>query len=409
MTRTVVALYDNFNDAQAAVEELVAVGISRDNISLVASDASGQYANRINTSSTMTEDEDVSGGEGAGFGAVVGALVGLGAMIIPGVGPVIAAGPLVAGLIGAGVGAAAGAITGGITANLIDMGVDETYANYYSEGVKRGGTLLTAQVDEQYLNTARDVMNRHNPVEIDSRSSSWGQSEFSGASTVNTGSSGSGYSGGSDDQAHLEVVEEELQVGKREVERGGVRVHTYVTETPVQEQVNLREEHVTVERHPVNRQATSADFMTGEETYEVTEMAEEPVVSKQARVVEEVVVSKDVDQRTETVSDTVRRKDVEVEQMGTGTSSAYSPFETYSAQFRNHYNTSYGSTGYGYDYYTPAYQYGYNLATDPRYGSYQWSDMESNAREHWESSNQGTWENIKDAVRHAWDTVRGRR
>ena len=114
----------------------------------------------------------------------------------------------------------------------------------------------------------------------------------------------------------IPVVEEELRVGKREVNRGGVRVYSHVTERPVEEDVQLREEHVRVQRNPVNRPASEADFQAFKEgTVELTETTEEPVISKQARVVEEVVVGKDVTDRTQTVRDSVRRTDVEVEEV----------------------------------------------------------------------------------------------
>jgi len=113
----------------------------------------------------------------------------------------------------------------------------------------------------------------------------------------------------------IPVTEEQLQVGKREVQGGGVRVHTEVTERPVEEQVSLREEHVKVERRPVNRPATDADFDKAAATIEATEKREVAVAAKHARVTEEVVVGKEAAQRTETVRDTVRRTDVEVEQI----------------------------------------------------------------------------------------------
>ncbi len=118
----------------------------------------------------------------------------------------------------------------------------------------------------------------------------------------------------------LPVIEEQLQVGKRAVESGGVRVHSRVTEKPVEETVTLREEEVNVERRPANREVLQADMaaMRGG-TIEVTEMAEQAVVAKQARVVGEVVISKDVAEREETVRDTVRRTDVEVEQLDADT------------------------------------------------------------------------------------------
>ena len=114
----------------------------------------------------------------------------------------------------------------------------------------------------------------------------------------------------------LQVVEESLALGKREVQRGGVRVFSHLTERPVEESINLHEEHVTVERHAVNRPVDANTFNTVKEgVIEVRETAEVPVVSKEARVVEEVVVGKQATDRVETVRDTVRRTDVEVEEI----------------------------------------------------------------------------------------------
>jgi len=169
--KTVSALYENFDTAQRAVDDLVNRGFRRDNISLVANDADKTYSSRFDRT-----DGDLSGGEGAGFGAVVGALVGLGAMVIPGIGPVIAAGPLVAGLVGAGVGAAAGAVTGGITASLVDSGIDEEYAHYYAEGVRRGGTLLTVQVEDARASEASSILRDHRPVDLDTQAATWRES-----------------------------------------------------------------------------------------------------------------------------------------------------------------------------------------------------------------------------------------
>ncbi len=113
----------------------------------------------------------------------------------------------------------------------------------------------------------------------------------------------------------LPIIEEQLAVGKRTIEKGAARVRTSVTETPVQESVTLREENVTVERRPVDRAVENAPAAFKEGTIEVTEMAEVPVISKEARVVEEVVVGKNVTEHQETVRDTVKRTDVEVDEV----------------------------------------------------------------------------------------------
>ena len=197
-------------------------------------------------------------------------------------------------------------------------------------------------------------------------------------------------------QARIPVVEEELQVGKREVERGGVRVTSNVTEVPVQEQVNLREEHVTVDRRPADRPATDADLRAAQgATLEVTETVEEAVVAKQARVVEEVVVGKEATQRTETIQDTVRHSDVDIQQL--------------EQDFRANHQSTYGNRGASYDRYAPAYRHGSELASDQRYANRDWNDVESDARQTWSSRNSGNWDDFRDAVRYGWDRVRGRR
>ena len=119
-------------------------------------------------------------------------------------------------------------------------------------------------------------------------------------------------------ETRIPIVQEELEVGKREVARGSVRVHTTVEEQPVGTDVRLREENVHVERRPVDRPATEADLNAAAKgSIEVTERAEVPMVDKQARVVEEVVVGKDVSERTETVRDTVRKTDVAIDEIDT--------------------------------------------------------------------------------------------
>ena len=109
----------------------------------------------------------------------------------------------------------------------------------------------------------------------------------------------------------IDVVEERMTVAKREADLGRVRVRSYVRETPVEEAVNLREERVSIERRPVDRAATDADFQ--DQTIEAREYAEEAVVNKEARVVEEVALHKDVQDREEVVRDTLRKTEVEIE------------------------------------------------------------------------------------------------
>src|SRR4051794_18301828 len=179
---------------------------------------------------------------------------------------------------------------------------------YYTRGVSGGGALLAATVRDEQVESVASLL------------------EVSGARDVNEGTAGSpseasgnafrGVSGVETGSTAIPAIEEELHVGKRQVQRGGIRVYSHITERPAEEQVRLREEHVRVQRNPVNRPASSADFEAFKEgPIELTETAEEAVVAKQARVVEEVRVGKDVTERTETVKDKVRRTEVDVEQI----------------------------------------------------------------------------------------------
>jgi uncharacterized protein (TIGR02271 family) len=381
---------------------------------------------------------------GAATGAVVGGLggllLGLGALAIPGIGPIIAAGPIMSALVGAGVGAAVGGLVGALT----EAGVPEEQAGYYAEGVRRGSTLVTVEVPDHRVDEVVRVMDRFHPIDINQRASNWRQEGWTGfhadddtigttaaaqGRTTNGINAGNGsrrddaytstqtnqartraatqnFDDDNDDDNTFEVVEEDLNVGKRQVEQGGVRLRTHVEEKPVEEQVQLREERVNVERRPVDRPANAADFQAFKEgTVEVKATSEEPVVEKRARVVEEVVVNKDVQERTETVRDTVRRKDVEVEQVNGG--NGYGSFDRYDAGFRSNWQQNYANSGYTYEQYQPAYRYGYTLANDPRYQGRDWNAIEADARRTWSQQyNDSPWENFKDAVRHGWEQVR---
>ncbi len=126
----------------------------------------------------------------------------------------------------------------------------------------------------------------------------------------------------------IPIVEEQLEVGKRQVQSGGVRINQTVEEVPVSEQVSLHEEHVTIDRRPVDRAVGAGDTAFQDGVYEVTETNEVPVVAKTARVVEEVVVGKTASDHVETVNDTVRRTDVDVEQIPGSTTTTGTDYRT---------------------------------------------------------------------------------
>lgn len=176
---TVIATYRNITEAQKAVTDLVNAGFERDNISLVVSDTEGRYQH-LTSQANVTDPNDVSAGEGALVGGIEGGIIGmalgLGALAIPGIGPVLAFGPLIGGLIGAG----AGAITGGLAASLIDLGIDETDAHTYAEAVRRGYALVTVQAPEGRVDETRSILSRYDVVDIDDRAEHWRSEGWTG-------------------------------------------------------------------------------------------------------------------------------------------------------------------------------------------------------------------------------------
>jgi uncharacterized protein (TIGR02271 family) len=186
---------------------------------------------------------------------------------------------------------------------------DDDEGATYEEGIRRGGHLLTARVEDQYADEVIVLLENAGAIDLDRRAEQWRAEGWTGAATANAEASRAGA------EEAIPVVQERLRVGKREVNRGGVRVRSYVVEEPVEEQVNLREERVDVERRPVGQRvrAGAADELLQDRTIEMTESAEEAIVSKDAEVTEEVVVRKFEGERTEGVSDTVRRTEVDVE------------------------------------------------------------------------------------------------
>jgi uncharacterized protein (TIGR02271 family) len=277
--------------------------------------------------------------------------------------------------------------------------IGEPDVRFYQEGVRRGETLVVVTAPERDAQRAAEIMARYNMIDVDARSTEY----------RNAGASYSLRDYAESDYV-LPVVEEELQIGKRSVERGRMRVYSHVVETPVEEQVRLRDETVRVERRPVDRPVSDADVTAMKDrSFEVSELHEEAVVSKRARVIEEVVVRKETSERDETVRDTVRRTDVNVEQVGGGATSKVGDFARYDTDFRTHYQQNFANSGHTYDEYAPMYRYGHSLATHEHYRDREWAEVEPEARKSWEQSNPGTWENLKGGVQYAWDKARGRR
>ena len=334
-TRTVVGVFDDRTTAQQVVDELANNGFDRGHIQVESDDSYATDAARGNTGLAGTSHDNSGGGIGGFFRRMFG---------------------------------------------------DDNREEYgtYSQAVQHGNSVVCVTTDETNSDRAVDIMERYGAVDIDERAKSWGQNNLTSSET-------------SRDRQSIPVVQEELEVGKRTVQRGGVRVFNRMVEQPVQENVTLREEHVRVDRHAVDRPATEADLRSGE-VIEVTEMAEEPVIGKRSRVVEEVTIGKETTERQQTIQDTVRRTEVEVENVGARTD--------YSDDFRNDFQTRYGSTGATFDTYAPSYDYGYRMASDQRYRGRNWDEVEHDLRNDYTRQHPGgSWDQVKDSVRYGWNKV----
>ncbi len=308
---TVIGLFDNNEKAECAFDAVVNNGFDKDDVDVLMSDDTRDryYAD------ADVDDDDLGSkaAEGTGAGAAIGGTVGavlaaiaaIGtSVVLPGIGLVVA-GPLAAALVGGG----AGGLAGGLIGALIGSGIPEEHAEVYETGVKSGGIVLRVTPESA---------ERANAI-ADKWESCGGQQVYSSAAGVvgnavaakkTTTAAETGTDGA------VPIIEEELKVGKRAVKTGGVEVTADVKSEVVSEDVNLRQENVEVEIRKVDRPATAADIAAADDArIVVEERGEEAVAAKESRVVGEVVVSKDVTERTETVSDTVRHTEVDVDEV----------------------------------------------------------------------------------------------
>lgn len=364
--KTIVGLYEDMSTANQVVQGLVNDGISRNQISLVASRRADAYradaidtAGRTDLASEPVADTGSAASGGAVTGAVIGgvggALLSLGALAIPGIGPVIAAGPLVAGLIGAGAGAAVGGLLGALT----EVGVPEEEAGYYVEGVNRGGTLVSVQADDDETEHLVELMNRYHPIDVKERSASW-----RGEAQPDYGDSVAHATGVASDLDNTYATTGTLagQATNREYEKD----HSHSTDSSLAQNNN----HGTTQ---------TSIFRDEEHTTQRYGRGDTANVDRSA------------------VNRTTDRPGW----------SAFNGGDYDAANYRNHYQTTYSNTGHTYEDYDPAYRYGYTLANDTRYTGRDWDAIEADARREWNQNYKGSaWENFKDAVRYGWERTK---
>jgi uncharacterized protein (TIGR02271 family) len=347
--RTIFALFDDVLTAQRVASALEQEGYDRRAMSLVAPDPRGE----VMQSAPNTDIAFVPA-------------------TLAGIGPAAVAGPLRTPL---------GRSNVDLTGVLTEFGFDGPDARHYFECLRRGEVLFAVEA----------------PANDDGRHSQAIMRRLGARSVHAEEAAPNGDRRTTREEVTVPVLEEHLEIGKRQVNRGGLRVHSEVVEEPVQESVRLREERVNVERRPVYRDATEADLVEFKEgSIEIRETVEEPVISKRRRVVEEIVVGRETRERTASISETLRKTHVNVEplQPGAGTDTDIRTLHDSSAR-----------RGEPFEDYEPAYRYGGDLAADDRFRNAEWSEVEGHARAGWEEQNLGAWDQFKDAIHGAWEKV----
>jgi hypothetical protein len=297
--KTVVGLFDHLEEAEGAVRELTANGFSQDEISLVANNRRDQRSMAVEADGAAADSAAVGATGGAVLGGVGGLIVGLGALAIPGFGPLIAAGPLVAALTGAAVGAGLGGMVGALS----EMGVPEEEAHVYAEGVRRGGSLVIVNASRDGDWTAVDILRRHGAADIERRK---------------------------------DAATEPGALASNE----------------------------------------NADYRTGA-------MAErEPAIASSATLERPATTSR-----------------IPVSETATDDGQ-------WDPDCRRHYESSFADSGRSFEELRPAYEYGYQASSDPRFSADDWETTEANIRQDWSTRGQGTWDDVREAVRCGWECGR---
>lgn len=280
MAQTVVGLFNSASEAQQAVQQLMSAGFIQSNVDVAAQDAQ-QVQQRAGSPGSNNDPSDFRNSSGTAAEGAADAASRTAGQAEDGIGRFFS--------------------------NLFG-GADSNDARAYTNVTRGGGSVVTVHAaSAQEAERARDILDNHGAMDVHEQAQARGFG-MTGAQGVppNTGQNAQ----------QVNIIEENLQVGKRAEQTGGARIRSRIIEKPVEEHVRLRKEHVSVQRRDVNRPATEADFAAFKEgEISITEQAERAVVSKEARVVGEVSVEKNVTERDEVVRDTVRKTDVEVEKL----------------------------------------------------------------------------------------------
>lgn len=254
----------------------------------------------------------------------------------------------------------------GMRGALLGLGVSPAEIERCADEVRRGRTLEAIVVEDNQAKDASDILSRYTAERSNDRPRERAEAAI---------------------EIVVPVVREELEVGTREIDAGGVRIASRVREVPVEQTVTIREERVTVERRLIDRPIGENDEALRDRSFDVRAMAEEPFITKRARVTEQIRVHKDRDERTARVNEILRHTDVRLADL---------PSERVfdATKYREHFAKTYGDR-YDLAAVAPAYEFGERLQKSG-------ADNEARAKATWERSNPGTWDRFKDAILTAW-------
>jgi uncharacterized protein (TIGR02271 family) len=372
--KTVVGLFKNFGQAEDAMGQLAGIGLPQQEVGLLAS---ARVSGDARPPSPMS------------------------VLDLPDLGQVAANGPMLRLLDASRLQRSSEGMRGALE----KIGLAKSEAAQCVDGIRRGGTLEAIVVEDDKEAEAVAIMRRcagegsirERVAEGVAPETSAGEGTTAPTDIRERTAEATGVRERAGEEIVIPVIEEELRVGKREYEAGGLRVKTRVASVPVDKTVTLREEHVNVERRVIDRPIALDDDAFRERSLDLTASTEEPIFEKQARVVEEIHLHKDMSERVETVHDTLRHTDVQISEIPAGR--RFNP-----SRYLDHFKRTYESERYTFDWVAPAYEFGEQL----RYrssGSSDWSQIEPSARSMWEGRNPGTWDRFREAIKTGWGTV----
>ncbi|SFB61718.1 conserved domain-containing protein [Cohnella sp. OV330] len=309
--RHVVGVFDSEQAVISAIEDLKALGYGSDQISVVSKNKKELKDIHEETGTKAPQGIATGAATGGVLGGVTGLLAGIGLLAVPGIGPLLAAGPIAATLSGAAIGAGAGGLVGG----LIGLGIPKEEAERYNEYVNDHKLLVIVDADTSRQGRVYDIFRRYGSLNADTYANLEGESRDDLVSAA-SGASTSSVADNVQDADTLRLHEERLNVDKERVRTGEVSVHKDVIEERQTIDVPVQREEVVIERHAIQGEATDGAAIGKDETIRIPVSEERVEVTKRPVATEEISIGKRVVQDTEHVSETVRKERADLDRSG---------------------------------------------------------------------------------------------